>query len=31
LVPQMVDNLFVVGRCASMTHDAQSSARVSGP
>jgi len=31
IVPQKIDNLFVVGRCASMTHDAQSSARVSGP
>jgi hypothetical protein len=31
IVPQKVDNLFVVGRCASMTHDGQSSARVSGP
>jgi hypothetical protein len=30
-VPQRVDNLFVVGRCASMSHDGQSSARVSGP
>ena len=25
-----VDNLLVAGRCASMTHDAQSAARVSG-
>jgi hypothetical protein len=31
IVPQKVDNLFVVGRCASMTHEGQSSARVSGP
>ena len=36
IVPKVVpgggiDNLFVVGRCASMTHDGQSSARVSGP
>ena len=31
IVPRTVENLFVVGRCASMTHDAQSSARVSGP
>lgn len=31
IVPRGVDNLFVVGRCASMTHDGQSSARVSGP
>ena len=25
-----MDNLLVAGRCASMTHDAQSAARVSG-
>jgi hypothetical protein len=31
IVPRKVDNLFVAGRCASMTHDGQSSARVSGP
>ncbi|MDR7567368.1 MAG: FAD-dependent oxidoreductase, partial [Armatimonadota bacterium] len=31
LVPQKVDNLLVAGRCASMTHGGQSSARVSGP
>jgi hypothetical protein len=31
IVPKGVDNLFVAGRCASMTHDGQSSARVSGP
>jgi succinate dehydrogenase/fumarate reductase flavoprotein subunit len=31
LVPLGVDNLLVAGRCASMTHDGQSSARVSGP
>jgi FAD dependent oxidoreductase len=31
IVPQLVDNLYVAGRCASMTHDGQSSARVSGP
>jgi len=31
IVPQKVENLFVVGRCASMTHEAQSSARVTGP
>jgi hypothetical protein len=31
IVPQAVDNLFVAGRCASMTHEGQSSARVSGP
>lgn len=30
IVPQKIENLFVIGRCASMTHDAQSSARVSG-
>jgi hypothetical protein len=30
IVPQGVDNLLVAGRCASMTHDGQSSARVSG-
>jgi hypothetical protein len=30
LVPQGVDNLLVAGRCASMTHDGQSAARVSG-
>ena len=30
LVPQKVDNLLVAGRCASMTHDGQSAARVSG-
>jgi hypothetical protein len=30
IVPQKVDNLFVVGRCASMSHEGQSSARVSG-
>jgi succinate dehydrogenase/fumarate reductase flavoprotein subunit len=30
-VPQKVDNLFVAGRCASMTHGGQSAARVSGP
>jgi hypothetical protein len=30
IVPQGVKNLFVTGRCASMTHEAQSSARVSG-
>jgi FAD dependent oxidoreductase len=26
-----VRNLYVIGRCASMTHDAQSAARVTGP
>lgn len=31
MVPQKIDNLLVAGRCASMTHDGQSSARVSGP
>src|SRR5687768_11485540 len=31
LLPQKIDNLLVAGRCASMTHDGQSSARVSGP
>ena len=31
IVPQRIENLFVAGRCASMTHDGQSSARVSGP
>jgi hypothetical protein len=30
LLPQGVDNLMVAGRCASMTHDGQSAARVSG-
>lgn len=30
LVPQRVRNLLVAGRCASMTHDGQSAARVSG-
>lgn len=30
LVPQGVRNLLVAGRCASMTHDGQSAARVSG-
>jgi hypothetical protein len=30
IVPQKIDNLFVVGRCASMSHEGQSSARVSG-
>ena len=31
IVPRRIDNLFVAGRCASMTHEGQSSARVSGP
>ena len=30
LVPEGIDNLLVAGRCASMTHDGQSAARVSG-
>jgi hypothetical protein len=30
LVPERADNLLVAGRCASMTHDGQSAARVSG-
>ncbi len=30
LVPQKIDNLLVAGRCASMTSEAQSAARVSG-
>ncbi|HYX91063.1 MAG TPA: FAD-dependent oxidoreductase [Myxococcaceae bacterium] len=30
IVPLEVDNLFVAGRCASMSHEGQSSARVSG-
>ncbi len=30
LVPVDVDNLLVAGRCASMTHEGQSAARVSG-
>ncbi|GAA5049391.1 hypothetical protein HNP84_004285 [Thermocatellispora tengchongensis] len=31
LVPERIANLYVAGRCASMTHDAQSAARVTGP
>jgi hypothetical protein len=31
IMPKVVDNLYVAGRCASMTHGGQSSARVSGP
>jgi hypothetical protein len=31
LVPQVVDNLLVAGRCASMTQGGQSSGRVTGP
>jgi len=30
LIPDGIDNLLVAGRCASMTHDGQSAARVSG-
>lgn len=30
IVPKQVDNLLVPGRCASMSHEGQSSARVSG-
>jgi len=30
LVPERIDNLLVAGRCASMTHEGQSAARVSG-
>jgi hypothetical protein len=30
IVPLEIDNLLVAGRCASMTHEGQSSARVSG-
>src|SRR5947209_2379282 len=30
LLPMAVDNLLIAGRCASMTHDGQSAARVSG-
>ena len=31
ILPQHIANLYVIGRCASMTHDAQSAARVTGP
>jgi hypothetical protein len=31
IVPLAIDNLFVAGRCASMTHGGQSAARVTGP
>jgi hypothetical protein len=31
ILPQRVDNLLVAGRCASMSHEGQSSARVTGP
>jgi hypothetical protein len=30
LVPERIDNLLVAGRCASMAHEGQSAARVSG-
>ena len=30
-VPQGLDNVWIAGRCASMTHEAQSAARVTGP
>jgi len=30
LVPKKIDNLFIAGRCASMTYEGQSSARVIG-
>jgi hypothetical protein len=30
VVPRKIENLFVAGRCASMTHEGQSSARVTG-
>lgn len=30
LLPEAIDNLLVAGRCASMTHQGQSAARVSG-
>jgi hypothetical protein len=30
VLPQKIENLFVPGRCASMSHEGQSSARVSG-
>jgi hypothetical protein len=29
-VPPALDNVWVAGRCASMTHEAQSAARVTG-
>jgi len=31
ILPQRIANLYVIGRCSSMTHDAQSAARVTGP
>lgn len=31
MLPQKLTNLLVAGRCASMTHEGQSSARVTGP
>jgi hypothetical protein len=31
IVPLGIENLLVAGRCASMTHEGQSSARVTGP
>src|SRR5690606_35779059 len=31
IVPRRIENLFVAGRCASMSPEGQSSARVSGP
>ncbi|MBX6390623.1 MAG: FAD-dependent oxidoreductase [Frankia sp.] len=31
ILPRRVTNLYVIGRCASMTHGGQSSARVTGP
>jgi FAD-dependent oxidoreductase family protein len=31
MLPDRIGNLYVIGRCASMTHDAQSAARVTGP
>lgn len=31
ILPAKLDNLLVAGRCAGMTHDGQSSARVTGP
>ncbi len=31
MLPARVGNLYVIGRCASMTHGAQSAARVTGP